>query len=178
MSTKREDVLIGARTRLLLMSTANVAAVAALLCVAPTHAALPSTAPCLLPDWASQDATGEWRDGLGKAIPKPEINFAGKYFVAAHSCGAGCRYYSATDLSSGMDRDFLRMFASTDPPPVTKDGYPYITELYVRRDSAVIVATYTVSTPNGPLCRTKRFILEGLIVTPVSGTTRINCATP
>ncbi len=52
-----------------------------------------------LPKWIRRVSEGEWRDDLGKLVESPQVNFAGKYFVAAHSCGTGCRYYTMTDLS-------------------------------------------------------------------------------
>ena len=36
-----------------------------------------------LPKWISRISEGEWRDDLGKLVESPEVNFAGKYFVAA-----------------------------------------------------------------------------------------------
>ena len=69
------------------------------------------------PKWIRHVSGNEWRDGLGKVVDPPEVNFAGKYFVALHSCGSTCRYYTMTDLSSGPDLDLLNGFSSAEPPP-------------------------------------------------------------
>ncbi|HEV8525600.1 MAG TPA: hypothetical protein VGQ71_13975, partial [Terriglobales bacterium] len=55
------------------------------------------------PKWIRHVAGDEWRDDLGKTVDPPEVNFAGRYFIAMHSCGTGCRYYTLTDLSSSRD---------------------------------------------------------------------------
>ena len=60
-----------------------------------------STGTIHQPKWIRHIGGDEWRDDMGKLVDPPEINFAGKYFVAVHSCGTGCRYYTMTDLSSG-----------------------------------------------------------------------------
>ena len=55
------------------------------------------------PKWIRHVKGDEWRDDLNKLVDPPEVNFAGKYFVAGHSCGTGCRYYTMTDLASGRE---------------------------------------------------------------------------
>ena len=65
------------------------------------------------PKWIHPGPSGEWRDKLGKLVEPPEINFAGKYFVAVHSCGTSCRYYTMTDLSSGRE---LNIWTVSLPP--------------------------------------------------------------
>src|SRR5438128_1660159 len=64
------------------------------------------------PKWIHHGSTGEWRDRLEKLVDEPEINFAGKYFIAIHSCGTGCAYYTLTDLSSGRDLNLLDDFST------------------------------------------------------------------
>jgi hypothetical protein len=83
------------------------------------------------PKWIRHVGGDEWRDHLGKIVDPPEINFAGKYFIAGHSCGTGCRFYTLTDLSSGRDLDVLTEFTTAEPPPKTRDGHLYITILLV-----------------------------------------------
>ena len=39
-----------------------------------------------LPNWIRRGSDDDWRDDLGKLVDSPEINFAGRYFVAVHSC--------------------------------------------------------------------------------------------
>ena len=101
---------------------------------------------------------------MGKAVARPEINFAGKYYVGIHSCGTGCRYYSLTDLSTGADLTALRIFASAEPLPVTRDGYPYVTYLEFRSDSRMLIAHYVIAGPAGDLCRERFFVLRGATV--------------
>src|SRR5436189_575656 len=69
------------------------------------------------PKWIRHRGSDGWRDNLGKLVEEPGVNFAGKYFVSAHSCGTGCRYYSVTDLSSGRELDTLKDFDSAEPSP-------------------------------------------------------------
>jgi len=92
------------------------------------------------PKWIRHVGGDEWRDNLGKLVDPPEINFAGKYFIAVHSCGTGYRYYTLTDLSSGRALDVLNDFATTEPPPKTRDGHQYIADLISRANSKMLVA--------------------------------------
>lgn len=124
------------------------------------------------PKWIRQVANDEWRDEVGKLVEPPEINFAGKYFVSVHSCGTGCRYYTMTDLSSGRELDLLKDFGAAEPPPTTRDGYTYITDLLTRAHSRLLVAQFHVDTPRGEECRERAFILDGEKITPVTHTRR------
>ena len=123
----------------------------------------------------SRDHQGVWRDGAGKAIAKPEVNFAGRYYLGVHSCGASCRFYSLTDLSTGADLDALNMFASTDPPPTTRDGYRYVSYLTTKPDSVLLIATYVIDTPSGTKCRERPFALQELTLVPVARTKAVPC---
>ena len=124
------------------------------------------------PKWISRIADDEWRDKSGKLVDPPEVNFAGKYFVAVHSCGTGCRYYTMTDLSSGRELDVLKDFDAAEPPPKTLEGYPYVTDLVTRANSKMLVAQYRVDSPVGEECRERAFVLDGDKLTPLSGTRR------
>ncbi|WP_157694799.1 hypothetical protein [Caballeronia fortuita] len=44
-----------------------------------------------------------WRDNLGKSVEAPHVNLAASYFVAVHSCGASCGYFTLSDLRTGQD---------------------------------------------------------------------------
>ena len=123
------------------------------------------------PKWIRCFADDEWRDELGKLVVPPEVNFAGRYFVAVHSCGTGCRYYTMTDLSSGRELDLLKDFAAADPPPTTRAGYPYITDLVTRANSKLLVAQFRLDL-RGEECRERAFILDGEKITPVTNTRR------
>jgi hypothetical protein len=125
------------------------------------------------PKWIRRVADDEWRDELGKLVEPPEINFAGRYFVSVHSCGTGCRYYTLTDLSSGRELDLLKDFGAAEPPPTTREGYPYVTDLVTRANSKLLVAQFRVDSPRGEECRERAFILDGEKITPVTNTRRI-----
>jgi hypothetical protein len=125
------------------------------------------------PKWIRHVGDDEWRDNLGKLVEPPEINFAGKYFVAVHSCGTGCRYYTLTDLSSGRDLDVLDMFATAEPPPKTREGHEYMTELFSRPYSKMLVAQYHVELRQGSQeCRERAFLFEDGRLKPITSTRR------
>jgi hypothetical protein len=124
-----------------------------------------------LPKGLSRGSNNEWRDELGKLVQSPEINFAGKYFVAVHSCGTGCRYYTLTDLSSGRELKTLDGFTTAEPLPKTSDGYAYLTLLYNRFDSKMLVAQYEVDLRQGKSqCRERAFLFENEKLKPISAT--------
>jgi len=124
------------------------------------------------PKWIQRGADDEWRDELGKLVESPQINFAGKYFVAVHSCGSGCRYYTMTDLSSGRELDLLKGFSAAEPSRTTRDGHSYFTDLVTRATSKLLVAQFHIDLPRGEECRERAFILEGEKITPVTNTRR------
>lgn len=110
-----------------------------------------------------------WRDDEGKMVDIPHVNFAGKYFVGRHSCGAECSYYSVSDLKMGRDLNFLNMFSSgEDIPARTRDGRRYFTELISRPGSRMLIARYHISASSnrGEQCKEKNLslmkLLEGL----------------
>lgn len=114
----------------------------------------------------------EWRDDAGKLVHSPHVNFAGKYFIAIHSCGTGCRYYTLTDLSSGRELDLLKDFDAAEPPPKTREGFTYITDLVTRAESKLLVAQYHIDSPRGAECRERAFVFEQGKLTPLGGTRR------
>jgi len=126
------------------------------------------------PKWIRRVASDEWRDDLGKLVEPPEINFAGKYFLAVHSCGTGCRYYTLTDLSSGRDLDVLRDFDTVEPLPKTRDGHEYMTELFSRPNSRMLVAQYHVKLSQGSEeCRERAFLFEDEKLKSITNTRRV-----
>jgi len=125
------------------------------------------------PGWIRHIRGDEWRDNLGKLVEPPEVNFGGKYYVSAHSCGAGCRYYTMTDLSSGLETDVLKNFATAEPPPRTREGYSYFTHLVTRYNSKLLVAQYQVYLRNGEECRERAFIIDKGKLTPITDTRRV-----
>ena len=124
------------------------------------------------PTWIRRVADGEWKDNLGKLVGPPEVNFAGKYFIALHSCGTGCRYYTLTDLSSGRSLDVLRGFDAGEAAPKTRDGHPYTTSLVTRANSKLLVAQYQVDLDGGEECRERAFVFDGDRIKPISKTRR------
>jgi hypothetical protein len=122
----------------------------------------------------------------GKMVAKPTINFAGKYFVTLHSCGTGCRYFRMHDLTSGKELPVLKMFSSAtepEPPPMTKDGWKYITHLHHKKDSNLLVAQFSLEkeifTEDGESeilskCRERSYIFENEVLKPISKT-RYTC---
>lgn len=101
-----------------------------------------------------------WRDDLGKIVEVPEINFAGRYYIAVHSCGTGCRFYTLTDLATGKELDALSVFSTGEPPPKTKDGFPYFSILYFKPNSRLLVAQYEIESATATACRERFFVLE------------------
>jgi hypothetical protein len=124
------------------------------------------------PKWIRHVGSDEWRDNFGKLVEPPEVNFAGKYFVSVHSCGTGCRYYTMTDLSLGRELNLLNDFGAAEPPPKTREGYAYITDLVTRANSRLLVAQYLIDSPRGEGCRERAFVLDGDKLTPKTGTRR------
>ena len=116
------------------------------------------------PRWIRHVADDEWRDELGKLVDPPKINFAGKYFVSAHSCGTGCRYYTLTDLSSGRELNLLKDFGAREPRPTT--------DLVTRANSKLLVAQFRIDSPNGEQCRQRVYILQGEKIKAVTDTRR------
>ena len=77
-----------------------------------------------------------------------------------------------TDLSSGRELDLLKDFGAAEPPPTTREGYPYVTDLVTRANSKLLVAQFRVDSPRGEECRERAFILKGEKITPVTNTRR------
>jgi hypothetical protein len=121
------------------------------------------------PKWIKKVSENEWRDELGKLVVPPDINFAGKYFVAAHSCGTGCRYYTMTDITNGRELDLLNGFTTAEPPPKTSDGYEYLSILYYQYDSKLMLVQYLVKLSNEKeQCRERAFLFEGGKLKPIT----------
>ncbi len=130
--------------------------------------------PIRPPDWIDLRDGDVARDDLGKIVGQPSVNFAGKYFVALHSCGTSCRYYTLTDLSTGRDLKALDMFAAAEPAPRTREGHPYITFLEYQSTSRLLVAHYYVQvTLDKEECRERLFVFEAGKVRPITETKRI-----
>lgn len=84
-----------------------------------------------------------WVDNLDKRINPPEINFAGEYYIALHSCGYECRYYTLHNLITGMDlTNKIDRFASTEPDPNLAPNQVYFIKLYFKPNSSLLIARY------------------------------------
>jgi hypothetical protein len=116
---------------------------------------------------------GEWIGSNGKAATPRRVTFAGEFYLAAISCGTDCRYYQLTDLRTGTDIPGIRMFAGAEPLPVTIDGHPYLTILYFKPDSRLLIAEYHLD-PDQPgkteTCRRSYFTFEKSKIRAISKT--------
>jgi hypothetical protein len=129
--------------------------------------------PIRLPAGLHLDKEGAWRDALEKWVAPPEVSFAGEYYLAGHSCGAGCRYYQLENLRTGTDLPAISIFNGAEPLPVTKDGHPYLTMLYARPDSRLLIAEYHLDFDDPEkteTCRQRYFVLEDGKLRPISKT--------
>lgn len=131
--------------------------------------------PVVIPKGTKRISANEWRNDMGKMIEPPVINFAGKYNITLNSCGTGCRYYSLTDLSNGKSLPALSVFTAAEPPPTTKEGYTYITDLIGRPGSYMLVAQYQVDNPKGQECRERTFAFENEVLKPITNT-KVGCS--
>jgi len=130
--------------------------------------------PIAIPKGTKRVSANEWRNDMGKLVEPPVINFAGKYNITLNSCGTGCRYYTLTDLSTGKSLPTLNVFAAAEPPPTTKEGYTYITDLIGRPGSYMLVAQYQVDNPKGQECRERTFVFENESLKPITNT-KVDC---
>src|SRR6185437_16974081 len=71
--------------------------------------------PLKIPEDVHKDAEGVWRDSSEKGVADLEVNFAGEYYLSAHSCGTSCRYYTLNDLRSGREFSDVSMFDAGEP---------------------------------------------------------------
>ncbi len=65
------------------------------------------------------------------------------------------------------------MFDGGDPLPKTKDGHPYLTVLFYKPDSRLLIAEYHLDfdNPDKPeTCRQRYFVLEDGKLQPISKT--------
>jgi hypothetical protein len=118
--------------------------------------------PIKVPEGLHQDKDGAWRDALEKLVADPEVTFAGEYYLAGHSCGAGCRYYELTNLRTGSHLKDVDQFDATEERPRTPDGHPYLTILYAHPNSRLLIAEYLLDFDDPQkteTCRQQYFVL-------------------
>ncbi len=114
---------------------------------------------------------------MGKLVAPLQVNFAGKYYIGLHSCGAGCRYYTLSDLTNGSDSNALDVFSNANRRPQRiSDGREYISSLVSHSDSKMLVAQYHIaqSAKSSEECRERIFVLsdDGKSIKPITETTR------
>jgi hypothetical protein len=129
--------------------------------------------PLHIPDDLHKDEQGDWRDYNDKWVAPPGVTFAGEYYLAARSCGAGCRYYELTSLRTGEAIPEISMFDSGEPLPKTRDGHSYLTILYYKPESRLLIAEYYLDFDgpnNTETCRQRYFVLENGKINPISKT--------
>lgn len=100
-----------------------------------------------------QCSNGECRD-INNKIVDLSINFAGKYSIIAHSCGAGCRFYSMLNVENGEDN--LKILSQFNTIPDV-DGKETIDDLLSKNDSRLLIVRTTSDTG----CKQKNFLLDG-----------------
>ena len=122
-----------------------------------------------------KDADGQWQDASGKPAFQPRVNFAGEYFLAVHSCGTCCRYYTLHNLRTGGSIREVSMFNAADPSPTTRDGRAYVPILFFKPGSKLLVVQYQLdlcTTADKNECRQRYFILENGHFKAISQTLR------
>jgi len=123
------------------------------------------------PKWLLRGSDGEARDSQNKLLDEPAVDFSGKYYVGTHSLGTGARYYSLTDLSTGRELKVLDRFATTEPIPTLRDGREFLTIIYTRPNSRLIIAHYLIGPPTPDAeCRERSFLFENGKISPISKT--------
>jgi hypothetical protein len=110
-----------------------------------------------------KDRDGLWVDEAGKPAFAPHVNFAGEYYLAAHSCGTCCRYYTLNNLRTGGEIRQISVFDADDATPPAKDGHTYVPILFFKPDSRLLIVQYELD-PCGPgennQCRQRYFVFE------------------
>jgi len=106
---------------------------------------------------------GLWQDESGKPASQPRVNFAGEYYLAVHSCGTCCRYYTLNNLHTGVEVSEVRMFDAAEPSPVTRDGRSYVPVLIFQPGSKLLIVQYALdlcTAADKHECRERYFIFE------------------
>lgn len=91
------------------------------------------------------------------------VNFAGEYYLVAHSCGTGCRYYTLSNLRTGGEVDEVSMFDAGEPAPHTRDGHTYVPILFFKPDSKLLIAQYALDVDKPTQtnrCRQRYFVFK------------------
>jgi hypothetical protein len=129
--------------------------------------------PLKVPSGLKRNMSGGLSDQYDRSFPPLAVGFAGEYYLPVISCGTGCRGYELVNLRTGVEIPKIAMFDSGETLPRTKDGHPYLTMLYYRPDSRLLIAEYHLDfdDPNkAETCRQRYFVLDGEQFRPISKT--------
>lgn len=129
--------------------------------------------PIRIPKWVHKEKDGEWAYFTDRSAFPPHVSFAGEYDLDGITCGTGCHFYKMTNLYTGVNIPEIDMFDAGDPLPNTKDGHPYLTMLYYKPDSRLLIAEYHLDfdDPDKPeTCRQRYLVLENGKLRPISKT--------
>lgn len=129
----------------------------------------------VLPDDYKQDKSeGTIRDNLYKMVDI-QLNFAGKYSIVRHSCGAGCMYITLIDLSSGNeDYDIFSKFSLSEANSFQINDEKYITYPVSVKESYGVIMKY-IPDIDGKPCYEQKFILKNNKLVEYSKMYEIKC---
>lgn len=107
----------------------------------------------------------------GKKYYELGPNFAGRYYIDENGCGTECRYVKMHDLATGASMNAISMFSSMEDAN-TKEGLHYVTDLYHKPDSNLLVVQYHVfrNPKKDTDCREKSFIFQDKKFVPIDKT--------
>lgn len=126
-----------------------------------------------IPKWLHKEKDGEWLYFTGRSAFPPHLSYAGEYDLDGLTCGTWCRFYELTNLRTGVEILAIHMFDCTEERPVTKDGHPYLTVLFYKPDSRLLIAEYHLDFEDPDkkeTCRQRYFVLEDGKIKPISKT--------
>jgi hypothetical protein len=129
--------------------------------------------PIKIPKWLHKEKDGEWVYETWKPASRPKVTYAGEYDLDGLSCGTDCRFYELSNLRTGVEIPAISMFDAPEPWPKTKDGHPYLTVLFYRPDSRLLIAEYHLDFDDPDkkeTCRQRYFVLEDGKIRPISKT--------
>lgn len=125
-------------------------------------------------DYQNDKSSGIIRDAAYKMVDVT-LNFAGKYSIVRHSCGAGCMYITLIDLSSGNeDYDLFSKFSLNEINTFQIDGEKYITYPVSVKESYGVIMKY-IPDIDGNLCYEQKFILQNNKLVEYSKIYEIQC---
>ncbi len=132
-------------------------------------------AEIILPHGYQNDKSdGIIRDTLQKMVDV-KLNFAGKYSIVRHSCGAGCMYITLIDLSTGNeDYDIFNRFSLSETNVFKINNETYLTYPVSVKESYGVIMKYIPDIDNNP-CYEQKFILQNNKLVEYSKMYEIKC---